>query len=49
MAVRAEPGQTLCSTWDLTDWEGNAIRIGLPRAPRWSLGPTVATTWWRAR
>lgn len=28
MAVRAEPGQTLCSTWDLTDWEGNPIRIG---------------------
>ncbi|BBZ41922.1 PAS domain-containing protein [Mycobacterium conspicuum] len=28
MAVKAQPGQTLCSTWDLTDWEGNAIRIG---------------------
>jgi hypothetical protein len=28
MAVRAEPGQTLCSTWDLTDWQGNPIRIG---------------------
>jgi Family of unknown function (DUF5628)/Domain of unknown function (DUF5593) len=28
MAVKAEPGQTLCSTWDLTDWQGNAIRIG---------------------
>lgn len=27
MAVKAQPGQTLCSTWDLTDWEGNAIRI----------------------
>lgn len=28
MAVKALPGQTLCSTWDLTDWEGNPIRIG---------------------
>lgn len=28
MAVRAEPGLTLCSTWDLTDWQGNSIRIG---------------------
>src|SRR5271168_602038 len=28
MVVRAEPGLTLCSTWDLTDWEGNPIRIG---------------------
>jgi Family of unknown function (DUF5628)/Domain of unknown function (DUF5593) len=29
MVVKAEPGQTLCSTLDLTDWQGNAIRIGL--------------------
>jgi hypothetical protein len=28
MAVKAEPDQTLCSTWDLTDWQGNPIRIG---------------------
>ncbi len=28
MAVKAEPGQTICSTWDLTDWQGNPIRIG---------------------
>jgi hypothetical protein len=28
MAVRAEAGETICSTWDLTDWQGNAIRIG---------------------
>jgi hypothetical protein len=28
MAVRAEPGQILCSTWDITDWQGNPIRIG---------------------
>jgi hypothetical protein len=37
MAVRAEPGQTLCSTWDLTDWEGNPIRIGF--AARSALEP----------
>ncbi|OBJ47201.1 PAS domain-containing protein [Mycobacterium sp. 1423905.2] len=28
MAIRARPNQTLCSTWDLTDWQGNPIRIG---------------------
>ncbi len=28
MTVRAKPGQTLCSTWDITDWQGNPIRIG---------------------
>ncbi|BBX75871.1 DUF5593 domain-containing protein [Mycobacterium shinjukuense] len=28
MTVNAEPGQTLCSTWDLTDCQGNPIRVG---------------------
>jgi hypothetical protein len=28
MVVRAEPGLTLCSTWDLTDWQGSPVRIG---------------------
>src|SRR6201987_5404365 len=28
MAIKAKPDQTLCSTWDLTDWQGNPIRIG---------------------
>ncbi|OBH10275.1 PAS domain-containing protein [Mycobacterium sp. E1747] len=28
MAVKAKPGQTICSTWDLTDWQGAPIRIG---------------------
>lgn len=28
MAVKAKPDQTLCSTWDLTDWQGHPIRIG---------------------
>ncbi|MDT5139355.1 MAG: hypothetical protein QOD58_3617 [Mycobacterium sp.] len=39
MAVRAEPGQTLCSTWDLTDWEGNAIRIGFTARTAMEPGP----------
>ncbi|OBH84923.1 hypothetical protein A5681_18440 [Mycobacterium scrofulaceum] len=28
MAVKAKPDQTICSTWDLTDWQGNPMRIG---------------------
>jgi hypothetical protein len=28
MAVKAEPDQILCSTWDITDWQGNSVRIG---------------------
>jgi len=38
MAVKALPGLTLCSTWDLTDWEGNAIRIGF--VARTAIEPT---------
>ena len=39
MAVRAEPGQTLCSTWDLTDWQGNPIRIGFTARSAIEPGP----------
>jgi hypothetical protein len=39
MAVRAEPGQTLCSTWDLTDWQGNPIRIGFVGRSALEKGP----------
>jgi hypothetical protein len=39
MAVKAEPGQTLCSTWDLTDWQGNAIRIGFVARSAMEPGP----------
>ncbi len=28
MVVKAKTNRKLCSTWDLTDWEGNPIRIG---------------------
>lgn len=27
LAVKPEPGQTLCATWDAVDWEGNPIRV----------------------
>ncbi|OBK20970.1 hypothetical protein A5634_11410 [Mycobacterium asiaticum] len=39
MAVRAESGQTLCSTWDLTDWQGNQIRIGFVARSALEPGP----------
>lgn len=28
LAIRAEPGQTICSTWDITDFQGKPIRVG---------------------
>jgi Family of unknown function (DUF5628)/Domain of unknown function (DUF5593) len=28
LAIKAEPGQTLCSSWDVTDWRGEPIRVG---------------------
>jgi hypothetical protein len=39
MAVKAQPGQTLCSTWDLTDWEGNPVRIGFVARTALEPGP----------
>jgi hypothetical protein len=39
MAVRAKPGQTLCSTWDLTDWQGNPVRIGFVARTALEPGP----------
>lgn len=39
MAVKAEPNQKLCSTWDLTDWQGNAIRIGFVARTGLESGP----------
>lgn len=26
LAIKAEPGQTVCSSWDVTDWHGTPIR-----------------------
>jgi Family of unknown function (DUF5628)/Domain of unknown function (DUF5593) len=54
LAVKAEAGQTLCSTLDLTDWQGNSIRIGLVARTATERGPdgrdhTVARAMnWRA-
>ncbi|MGB3520424.1 MAG: PAS domain-containing protein, partial [Mycobacterium sp.] len=28
LAIRAEPGQTICSSWDVTDFNGENIRVG---------------------
>ncbi|WP_046300254.1 PAS domain-containing protein [Mycobacterium sp. UM_Kg27] len=28
LAIRAEPGQTICSSWDVTDFTGETIRVG---------------------
>lgn len=28
IAIDPVPGQTLCNTWDATDWQGNPIRVG---------------------
>ena len=39
MAAQLEPGRTLCSTWDLTDWQGNAIRIGFVARTGLERGP----------
>lgn len=27
-AIKAEPGQTLCTAWDGSDWQGNPITVG---------------------
>ncbi|POX93079.1 hypothetical protein C3469_27965 [Mycobacterium kansasii] len=39
MVVKPEPGQTLCSTWDLTDWQGNPIRLGFTARSALEPGP----------
>ncbi|CAJ1504889.1 DUF5628 domain-containing protein [[Mycobacterium] kokjensenii] len=28
LAIRAEPGQTICSSWDVTDFNGAVVRVG---------------------
>lgn len=40
LAIRPEAGQTLCSSWDVTDWHGNSIRVGF--VARTALEPTVS-------
>jgi hypothetical protein len=40
MAIKAKPDQTLCSTWDLTDWQENPIRIGFVARTALEPGPS---------
>ncbi len=35
LAIRPEDGQTLCSSWDVTDWQGNEIRVGFVARTGW--------------
>ena len=28
MAIKPEPGMTFCSTWDVTDYQGETITVG---------------------
>jgi Family of unknown function (DUF5628)/Domain of unknown function (DUF5593) len=39
LAIKPEAGQTLCSTWDLTDWQGAPIRIGFTARTALEPGP----------
>lgn len=40
LAVRAEPGQTLCSSWDITDFQGETIRVGFVARNAWETDPS---------
>jgi hypothetical protein len=39
LAIRAEPGQTICSSWDVTDWQGTTVRVGFVSRNIWEPGP----------
>ncbi|HET9874340.1 MAG TPA: PAS domain-containing protein [Mycobacterium sp.] len=39
LLIRAEPGQTICSSWDITDWQGNPIRVGFVARNALEAGP----------
>lgn len=39
MAVKADPDQTICSTWDVTDWQGKPVRIGFVARTGLEAGP----------
>ncbi|MGH3633865.1 PAS domain-containing protein [Mycobacterium sp.] len=39
LAVGTEPGQTLCETWDGTDWQGNPIRVSFVARKALEPGP----------
>ncbi|HEU4363573.1 MAG TPA: PAS domain-containing protein [Mycobacterium sp.] len=35
LAIRPEAGQTLCSSWDVTDWQGDAVRVAFVARNGW--------------
>lgn len=35
LAIRAEPGQSICSSWDVTDHHGEVIRVGFVARTAW--------------
>lgn len=35
LAIRVEAGQALCSSWDVTDWQGTTIRVGFVARNAW--------------
>jgi hypothetical protein len=39
LAVKAQPGHTLCGTWDVADWRGNPIRVGFVARSAMEPGP----------
>lgn len=39
LAIKAEAGQTLCTSWDVTDWQGNLIRVGFVARIQLEAGP----------
>lgn len=39
LAIRAEPGQTICSSWDITDFRGATVRVGLVARNAWEPTP----------
>lgn len=40
LTIRPEAGQTLCSSWDVTDWQGNRVRVGFVARNAWE--PTAS-------
>jgi hypothetical protein len=39
LAVQAEVDQTLCSSWDVTDWHGKTVRVGFVSRNAWEPTP----------
>lgn len=39
LAIRAEPDKTICSSWDVTDFRGDTIRVGFVARTAWESDP----------